>query len=101
MNNLKNIIKNNERYKDFTVLNGPVKFKDMQAGNDIEVVQLHSIASCGEDDVVGFCGAFSWINNTLTPLDHDSYSEETLVYGYNWFTDENGNKCLDILVEEW
>ena len=98
---LKKIIKNNDRYKDFTLLETPVRFKDMQADNDIQVVQLHSIESCGENDIVGFCGAFSWINNTLASLDGDSYSDETLVYGYDWFKNMSGDRCLDILVEEW
>lgn len=64
-------------------------------------MQLHSIQPCGDNDIVGFCGVFSWINNVLTPLDHDSYSDETLVYGYSWFKNEISDRCLDILVEEW
>lgn len=98
---LKEILKNNERYNDFTLFETPVRFKDMQANIDIKEVQLHSVELCGENDIVGFCGAFSWVNNILTPLDGDSYSENTLVYGYSWFEDADGNKCLDILVGEW
>jgi len=98
---LKSIVKNNERYQDFILLETPVRFKDMQANVDAKVVQLHSIELCGENDIVGFCGVFSWKNNKLTSLDGDCYSDETPVYGYSWFRDEEGDECLDILVKEW
>lgn len=103
MINLKKLIKNNPRYKDFTLLECPVRFKDMQADNDIQLVQLHSIAECEPNDVVGFCGVCSWTNNELKSLDGDSYSDEMLVYGYSWFTNEEENitKAIDILVLDW
>lgn len=99
--NLKKTVRVNERYKGFTLLDAPASFKDLQIGNDIKVVQLHSIEPCGVGEIAGFCGVFSWKNNVLESLDGDCYSEETLVYGYNWFEDEEGCKCLDILVYEW
>ena len=101
--NLKKLVKTNERYKDFTLLECPVRFKDMQADNDIDVVQLHDIYPCGDNEIVGFCGICSWKDNILTSLDGDSYTDEMLVYGYSWFTNEEEGitKGLDILVEDW
>lgn len=95
------IVKKNPRYEDFTFLEIPIRFKDMQADNNIKVVQLHSIEPVGADDIVGFCGVCSWIDNTIAPLDGDSYSAEMLVYGYEWFDDNDYGRCLDILVKEW
>lgn len=100
MINLKKLIQTNPRYKNFTLLECPVRFKDMQADNDIPLVQLHDISECGPNDIVGFCGVCSWLNNKLESLDHDSYSDEMLVYGYSWF-ENDGHKCLDILVLDW
>ena len=96
-----NLVNNNPRYKKFTILDTAVPFKDMYKDTDIPVVQLHSIQSCGGNDIVGFCGVCSWKNNILFPLDGDSYSDEMLIYGYDWFEDNNNRKCLDILVNEW
>ena len=74
----------------------------MQANVDIDIVQLHSICPAGDKDIVGFCGAFSWKRNRLSPLDNDTYSPNTIVYGYSWFTTEEGKKGLDILVgDDW
>lgn len=99
---LKKIIKNSDRYKNFTLLECPVRFKDMQADNDIDVVQLHSIEPCG-DDIVGFCGQCTWKDNVLSPLDGDTYYDTMLVYGYEWWSNEEEGvkRGLDILVEDW
>ena len=94
------IVKQLPRYKDFTIVKEPIKFKDMFAGQNIDCVQLHS-TEVVFDTIVGFCGVFMWHDNTLTPLDGDSYSENVLVLGYDWF-EHNGEKCLDILVgNDW
>lgn len=99
------VIKDEERYRGFTLTEPPVKFCDLFANRDIPCVQLHStqVYECGDKQgIVGFCGAFSWEDNELTPLDRDSYSKNTPVYGYAWFTDNEGRRCLDILVgDEW
>lgn len=95
---LKKIIENNKRYKDFILLETPIRFKDLWANRTIQIVQLHCIGLCEDANIPGFCGAFSWQNNILTPLDGDCYSDETLVHGYKWL---QGNRCLSILVEEW
>ena len=93
----KKIIKQ-ERYKDFTLLSNPIPFYDWADGEDFELVQLHSLMPSGENDIVGFCGIFSWKNNKLKNLDGDSYDEKMLVYGYHLFED---NK-VDILVgDDW
>lgn len=100
---LKELLKNNERYKTFTILDAPIMFKEKFAGIDADVVQLHSIQTYGDEhnkDILGFCGVCKWKNNILTPCDGDSYSDKMTVYGYEWWSnkDENVNKGLDILV---
>lgn len=49
---------------------------------------------------MGFFGAFSWDGEKITPLDHDTYSEEMLVIGYDFFTnpDAGVNNGLEIIV---
>lgn len=90
---------NLERYKDFTILDKPIPFETLFANQNIACVQLHSIEPCG-DDIVGFCGVCSWKDNEIHPEDGDTYSAKMPVYGYSWFT-VNGEKVLDILVDEW
>jgi len=101
----KKIIQDDPRYRGFVLTESPVKFCDLFANRDIPCVQLHSVQvfeNSGKQYIIGFCGAFSWEDNVLEPLDGDSYSEDTPVYGYSWFTDEKGRRCLDILVgDEW
>lgn len=104
---LRKIIRKNNRYKNFTLLENPVKFCDMQAGNNIDMVQIHSTQTFGNPadlHIVGFAGQFSWKDNTIIPLDGDSYNPEMTVYGYEWFENkEKGiNRGLDILVDsDW
>jgi len=88
-----------DRYKNFTILDEPVVFCEWQKDNNIDLVQLHSLQDCG-GDIIGFCGIFEWKNNELKPLDGDSYSKYTEVYGYSWFFRDD-KKCLDILVKAW
>lgn len=103
---LLDLVKNNERYEGFTVLNVPVPFWEFAEGYEIDFVQLHDTTPLGDENpnkVVGFCGVCSWKGNELVSLDGDSYSDEMLVYGYEWFTNEGEGieKGLDILVKEW
>lgn len=91
----------NPRYENFTFLKTPVLFKDLFKDTDIEYVQVHDATPIFEDQIVGFCGVFSWKNNKIEPLDGDSYSDNMPVLGYNWFINNFGIKCLDILVSEW
>ena len=98
--NWKEIIKKLPRYQNFTIVEDPISFNEMFKDTNIDVVQLHSVEVIA-DTIVGFCGVFMWHDNTLTPLDGDSYSENVLVLGYDWF-EHNGEKCLDILVDnDW
>lgn len=60
-NNIKTvlyIIKKEDRYKDFTILEKPIKFKDLFKDVDFDVVQLHSTQvyelKNGEKNIVGF-----------------------------------------------
>ena len=102
---LKKIILNDKRYKNFTILPDVVKFKDLFINQNFGLVQLHSTQTYNDgntENIVGFCGVFEWKNNEVIPLDGDSYTENTDVIGYNFFTDEDNQICLDILVgENW
>lgn len=100
---LETVIKTNKRYTDFTILDEPKSFDEMFVGQDIPCVQLHSTELLSDlSDIIGFCGTFSWENGVLTSLDGDSYTKNMSVLGYNWFTNESGKKCLDILVgDDW
>lgn len=104
MQDWKSIVKRNERYKDFIILDKPATFREMFSNQNIPIVQLHSVQVYGYkqvQDIVGFCGVFKWEGNEFISIDGDSYAEDMTVYGYSWFT--NGcNKCLDILVgDDW
>lgn len=95
------IVKNDERYEDFKILDNPVKFKEMFADKDFSRVQLHSTQVYQDKYIVGFCGVFEWQNNKIIPLDSDSYSDNTTVLGYDTYEDE-GDECLEILVgNDW
>ena len=100
MDDWKKIIKEYERYKNFTILDKPVKFRELFHGKDIETVQLHSIEviniGFNVKGIIGFSGVFSWKNDTIESIDHDSYTDMMLVYGY-----ELNNDILDILVKDW
>lgn len=101
MKGWKEIVKNNNRYENFVIVDKPKPFNEMFAGQDISCVQTHSTQVVGEGDIVGFCGAFEWKDNKIISLDGDSYSENMTVLGYEWFESE-GKKCLDILVgNDW
>lgn len=94
------IIKNDEMYRDFTILDKPAKFKDIYANKDIPRVQLYSTSVFsvdGKEQLIGFCGVFEWKDNKVIPLDGDSYSENFRVLGY-----EEDEKCLCVLVgSDW
>lgn len=106
MNELKEIIKNSTRYNEFTLLDEPVSFKEMFKNENFDCVQLHSAQILtrkdGTKDIVGFCGAFSWINNVVKSLDGDSYNDGFAVLGYKRFVSQDENNCIDILVgDDW
>ena len=105
MKNWKEVIKTDGRYENFTILEKPKKFCEMFANQNIPQVQLHSIQTFDIEDkqyLVGFCGCFEWKDNNVISLDNDSYTKDTMVYGYQWFRMSETERCLDILVaEEW
>jgi hypothetical protein len=99
----KEILAKSERYSHFILLDEPKKFTELFAGKPYDCVQLHSaqIILCHDQkDVMGFFGAFSWDGEKITPLDHDTYSEEMLVIGYDFFInpDAGVNNGLEIIV---
>ena len=90
------------KYKRFTRLIEPLPFNEVFKNTNIELVQVHCIEWCMPSDIIGFCGTFKYENNEIISLDGDSYNKEALVYGYNWFENEDNIKCLDILVgDDW
>lgn len=97
-------LKEIEGYTDFTILDTPVKFSDLFKNRNFDVVEVHSIQKVNFDkckeDIVGFCGTFRWKNNKLESLDGDSYNRDTLIYGYEEFTNKeyNVDSGLSILV---
>ena len=98
-----NRIKNNPRYSGFTYLEEPVIFDDYFKGKDYGVVQVHDINPISEiyKDPIGFAGSFEWKSNTLTPLDYDSYTPKMRIWGFNEFTNTDGEKCIDVLTDNW
>lgn len=100
MSDWKEVIKGNELYEDFTIVDDPIPFKEMYAGRDISRVELYStqvFTVDGKDHIMGFCGVFEWKDGEVHPLDGDSYSDSVLVLGYD--EDEDG---LCILVgNDW
>lgn len=101
MNKLSSIIKNLDRYKGFTLLNEPKPFSELMKNKNIGLVQVHCATPiCDDKDIVGFVGIFKWENNTLTPLDGDTYNPDVNILGYEWFKNDNGDECLDILTDE-
>ena len=105
----KEVIRNNDRYKDFTIYDAPIlirPFSEIFKDKDIDLVQVHSIETYNTEeniDIVGFIGSFSWIDNRLKSIDGDSYDENMLIYGYNWWSNPyiRIDKALDILVKDF
>lgn len=102
---LKEVLAGLERYKNFTIMDTPQPFNEFAFNKDIDVVQVHSADIYDVDDhkdIIGFCGQFSWKNNELTSLDHDSYNKKTIVLGYSWWSKKDIPVGLDILVgDDW
>lgn len=107
--NWKEVVKQDDRYKSFTLLDNPKPFNVLYDGQDIDYVQVHSIQTYTYKEettkektaIVGFCGAFLWKNNQIVSIDNDTYNPDMIIYGYDWF-DYKGDKALDILVgDDW
>lgn len=104
---LKDALQNDDRYENFTILEQPVKFNEFFKNKNLDCVQIHSSQIYQHENknyIVGFCGAFSWINNILQPLDGDSYNVEMTIYGYEYFTnhEENVHSGVEVLVaDDW
>lgn len=97
----------NPLYKNYTLMDKPLKFSELFRSQNFEVVELRSIIKLDSEsmDKCGrFCGSFGWIDNKLKSLDGDSYNSDMIVYGYMSF--ENPEACiikgLSILVgSDW
>lgn len=112
MKDWEKVVKNSERYSDFTILDEPMSFKEFATDHgDIDLIQIHSTEMMnGYDDIIGFVGQCRWVNNTLESIDGDTYTEDMTVLGYDWFypitkdgsPSEYSGECLDILVgDDW
>ena len=99
---LKELIKDDIRYKDFTIFDKTMKFNEFMANKNVSVVETHltTIAEYDEGkELFGFCGTFEWKDNKIISLDGDSYNKEMTIYGYKWFVE---NEILFILVgNDW
>lgn len=103
---LRNLIESLPRYEGFTLLDESTPFNEFFKDQSFDCVQVHCVTPLKNhpDDVYGWCGSFAWDNNTLKPLDGDSYNQKAMVLGYMEFTNPEAgvNKGLEILVEnDW
>lgn len=96
-----------DRYGSFTVLETPMPFSKFQSGNKINLVQVHAVNVCICSDGTEykceepmFCGVFEWDGETAHSLDGDTYNQDAIVYAYEWFNDDDGDLCLDIITGE-
>ncbi len=82
----------------------PISFKELFKNENFDCVQLHSTHifsdKNGVKDIIGFCGVFSWIDNIIKPLDDDLYNDSLKVLGYERFSTQDENNCIDILIED-
>jgi len=95
---IKKVIETHERYKNFKLVE-PTPLKDLYAGQDFDIIQFHTIL--GDSCITGFCGQCSWKDGMLESLDGDSYYANTIVYAESKFQTDEGENCVDILVNEW
>ncbi len=97
------VVRKNERYKDFTYLEKPIPFQELYKNKELPLVQVHDIEwEQGMKGFAGFCGSFSWKDGVITPEDHDTYNENMLVYGYHEFETQDEERGLDILTDhDW
>ncbi len=103
---LRKLIESLPRYKNFTLLDESKPFNEFFKNQSFDCVQVHCVTPLDNhpDDVYGWCGSFAWNNNTLKPLDGDSYNEKVMILGYTEFTNSKAgvDKGLEILVEnDW
>ena len=96
----RDIIESDKRYNDFTIVDDPVRFTEMFAGQDISYVEVFSIWNLSGEPAGYFCGAFQWKDNDIISLDGDSYEDDMVVYAYKWIPDGEDNALL-ICVYDW
>lgn len=90
------------KYASFNLLDEPVPFDILMKDKDFKRIQVYSTEIVDENEIVGFCGVFSWKDNKLEPLDGDSYNSHMTVYGYEEWSCDLIQECLNILVgNDW
>ena len=100
MSDWRTVVANNDRYKNFSIFDSPVSFRETFKGRDIPYVQFHSVQTIGDNDIIGFCGTCKWAGNKFIPVYRESYEEDIPIFGYDWFKYEQNRDCLDVLVGE-
>ena len=99
---IRNLIMQDERYKNFKLLDNPMKFSELFADYDDIKVETHSTGIWeidGKKSLVGFCGIFKWKDKKAVPLDGDSYNKDVTIFGYRWWLED---ALLFILVgNDW
>lgn len=89
-----------DRYKEFTILEKPIKLNEILKNSEFVIVQVHSLYNC-LGSILGYVGVFAWENNQLINIDGDTYNPNMLVYGYKEFSSGNIERGIDILVKDW
>lgn len=100
-NEYKNFLSSIPAYKDYTFPSCPIRpFIEVPEKNQIDIdrVKLYCFNRSTLEDY-GYVGVFSWKNKTIVPLDGDTYSKDTLIYGYKFYFKEN-KTFLNIIVDE-
>ena len=97
-----NLVVADSSYQKYTLLETPIEFSKLANNKNYIVVDVHCLTSVYPEEIVGFVGEFSWINNIIAPYDGDSYNRDMLVYAYHEYTNSHNETCIGILVgDDW
>ena len=61
-------VKKLERYKNYVILDRPIKFSDWLKDSEYIIVQVQSLEKC-LDSIVGYVGIFGWEKNKINLID--------------------------------
>ena len=92
-------VKKLERYKNYVILDRPIKFSDWLKDSEYIIVQAQSLEKC-LDSIVGYVGVFGWEKNKINLIDGAIRSPNFTVYGYQEFSGEHIENGLFVLVKE-
>ena len=105
-NEMRELVLNDERYKDFTLFEKGIPFLEwIKDKGEVKLIQVHDITPIEKIDFCGFCGVFAWNGSKIESLDGDCYNEDMEILGFDTFdTTLEGKeiKAYDILVgSDW